>query len=274
MNDLNMGKAVIPQGRVKGGSMETVLSVKHWTEDYFSFTCTRSDSLRFVAGQFVMIGLEDQGKIIKRAYSIANAPWEEHLEFFSIKVEAGAFTSKLQHIKPGDAVWVSEKPVGTLVLHDLKPGKRLWMLSTGTGIAPFLSIAREPDLWEGDFESVILIQGVRHEKDLAYRALFEETLYEHEYFGPLVKDRLHYLPIVSREPFVRQGRLTTLLGDDALLEKEGLTPLNPETDRMMICGSPSMLSDTCALLDKKGFVVSPSQGVQGDYVFERAFVER
>lgn len=252
---------------------ETVLTVTHWNDSYFSFTTTRDPGLRFVNGQFVMLGLMVGGKLVRRAYSIASANWDEELEFFSIKVPGGVFTSALSQIRPGDPIHVSRKPVGTLVLDDLRPGRRLWLLATGTGLAPFLAIVRDPETWER-YAEVYVVHGVRGVGDLAYRGLFERDLLEHEWLGPAVRERLRYVPVVSREAFVRQGRITALLQDGSLERSVPTAAIDPAHDRFMLCGGPAMLADLRALLDARGFVASPSQGVPGDYVFERAFVER
>ena len=252
---------------------QTVLSVHHWTDAYFTFTCTRDDSLRFENGQFVMIGLMVDGKPLLRAYSVASANWEEHLEFFSIKVPDGPLTSRLQHLKVGDEILVSKKPTGTLILGDLNPGKHLYLLSTGTGIAPFLSVTKDPEVYE-QFEKVILVHGVRYQKDLAYYDRFTRELPEHEYLGEMVRDKLIYYPVVSREPFKHQGRLTDLMKSGKLFEDIGLPPMNPQDDRAMICGSMSMNRDTAAVLDSFGLTASPKMGQRGDYLIERAFVEQ
>jgi ferredoxin--NADP+ reductase len=252
---------------------ETVLSVHHWNDSYFSLTTTRDAGLRFRNGQFVMLGLMIGGRLVRRAYSIASANWDESLEFFSIKVPDGVFTTALATVQPGDPIHVSRKPVGTLVLDDLRPGRRLWLLSTGTGLAPFLAVLRDPETWER-FEQVYLVHGVRRVADLAYRELLEQTLPAHEYLGPLLRGRLHYVPVVSREPFPRSGRITGLMADGTLEASIPTAPLDPAQDRLMLCGGPGMLADLRALLDARGFVASPSQGVPGDYVYERAFVER
>lgn len=252
---------------------QKVLSVHHWTEAYFSFTCTRDDSLRFENGQFVMIGLLVDGKPLMRAYSVASANWEEHLEFFSIKVQDGPLTSRLQHLKVGDEVLVSRKPTGTLVVSDLNPGKNLYLLSTGTGIAPYLSVTKDPEVYE-QFEKVILIHGVRNKRDLAYYQHFTEDLPNHEYIGEMVREKLIYYPTVTREEFVNQGRLTDLMRSGKLFEDIGLPFMNPETDRAMICGSPGMLRDTSQMLNDFGLTISPKTGVRGDYVIERAFVDQ
>lgn len=252
---------------------ERVLSVHHWNETLFSFKTTRDPALRFHNGHFVMIGLEVNGKPLMRAYSIASPNYEEHLEFLSIKVADGPLTSRLQHLKEGDSILVSKKPVGTLVLDDLKPGKRLYLLGTGTGLAPFMSIIQDPVTYER-FEKVILVHGVRVKSELAYGDYISDHLPQHEFLGELVKGRLVYYPTVTREPFRYMGRLTDLIENGKFSADTGLPPLNPAEDRAMLCGSPSMLKDTCALLDARGFAVSAHQGVPGDYVIERAFVEK
>jgi ferredoxin--NADP+ reductase len=246
--------------------IEHVTDITHWNDRLFSFRTTRSDAFRFRNGHFVMLGVEVDGKPLLRAYSIASANHDEHLEFFSIKVQDGPLTSRLQHLKIDDPVWVSKKPVGTLVTEDLNPGKRLVLLSTGTGLAPFLSITRDPEVYER-FEEVVLVHGVRQKNDLAYYDYFTKQLPKDEYMGELIKAQLTYLPTVTREPFERQGRITELIGD-------GTLPLDPANDRIMLCGSQSMLQDVSETLDALGFVASPSQGTTGDYVIERAFVEQ
>ncbi len=252
---------------------QKVWSVKHWNDSLFRLTTTREESFRFENGQFVMIGLEQNGKPLLRAYSIASPNYEEHLEFFSIKVPNGPLTSLLQHIKEGDSILVGRKPTGTLLLADLKPGKNLFLLSTGTGLAPFISLIQDPESYE-KFEKIILVHGVRKVDDLAYREFITEVLPNHEFLGEEVREKLIYYPTVTRENFVNQGRLTDLLENGKLLSDIGLPPLNPETDRAMLCGSPAMLDDTCAILDKAGLSVSPRIGIAGDYVIERAFVEK
>ncbi|KMM73977.1 ferredoxin-NADP reductase [Xanthomonas sp. NCPPB 1128] len=252
---------------------ETVLDVRHWTEDYFSFTTTRNDGFRFDNGQFVMIGLETETRPLLRAYSIASANWEEQLEFFSIKVPDGPLTSRLQHIKPGDSVLVGKKPTGTLLISDLHPGRHLYLLGTGTGLAPWLSVIKDPETYER-FDKVILTHGVRFEKDLAYRDYFEKELPQHEFLGGTIREKLLYYPAVTREDFRNRGRLTELLESGQMQRTLGLPPLNPEHDRAMICGSPQMLADLRHTLDARGFVASPRIGSPGHYVFERAFVEK
>jgi ferredoxin--NADP+ reductase len=252
---------------------ERVLTVRHWTDAYFSFTTTRDDGLRFDNGQFVMIGLEVNGKPLMRAYSIASANWEEHLEFFSIKVPDGPLTSRLQHIQPGDDLLVSRKPTGTLLISDLHPGRNLYLLATGTGLAPFLGIIKDPETYER-FERVILTHGVRNVADLAYHDYITRELPRHEYLGPVISEKLLYYPAVSREPFRHPGRLTNLFDSGQMQRDLGLEALDPARDRAMICGSPQMLADFRAILDGRGFTSAPRIGTPSEYVFERAFVEK
>ncbi len=253
---------------------ETVTYVHHWNETLFTIKTTRHAGLRFRNGEFAMIGLEVNGKPLMRAYSIASANYEDELEFYSIKVQDGPLTSILQHIKVGDKLLVSKKPTGTLVLDDLNPNaKHLYMLATGTGLAPFLSLARDPEVYE-KFEKVIIVHGVRYVSELAYRELFEKTLFEHEFLGEYVQGKLIYYPTVTREPFHHQGRITDLMISGKLFEDIGLPPMNPTDDRAMICGSPSMNKDVAKILDDFGLKCSPRMGGTGDYVVERAFVEQ
>jgi ferredoxin--NADP+ reductase len=252
---------------------ERVLRVRHWNETLFSFTTTRNPGLRFENGQFVMMGLEVDGRPLTRAYSIASANHEEHLEFFSIKVPHGALTSRLQHLLPGQEVLVSRKPTGSLLLDDLKPGKNLYLLSSGTGLAPFLSLVKDPKMYE-KFEKVVLLHSVRATSELAYEEYLSHVLPRDEYIGEMVSNQLIYYPTVTREPYRNRGRITDLIESGTLFEQIGLPPLNPEHDRAMICGSPSMLKDLSAMLDARGFQISPHIGAQGDYVIERAFVEK
>lgn len=249
---------------------EEVTEVHHWTEAYFSFKTTRDDGLRFENGQFVMIGLPVNGKPLIRAYSIASPNWAEWMEFFSIKVQDGPLTSRLQHLKVGDKILVSKKPTGTLLIDDLHPGKRLFLLCTGTGLAPFISTIQDPETYER-FDEVFVVHGVRHEKDLAYREFITETLPKHELLGELIAGKLHYYPAVSREEFVHRGRITNLLDSGTMCDQLGIPALNAN-DRFMLCGSPEMLADFQTILDGRGYTVSPKIGQLGDYVIERAFV--
>ena len=252
---------------------ETVLDVRHWTEAYFSFTTSRDDGFRFDNGQFVMLGLMVDGKPLMRAYSIASANWEEHLEFFSIKVQNGPLTSRLQHIKPGDTLLISRKPTGTLLISDLLPGRTLYLLATGTGLAPFLAIIKDPETYER-FERIVVTHGVRNIEDLAYADYIRRELPRHEFLGEQISKQLFYYPAVSRESFEHQGRLTTLLESGRMQADLGFEAINPQHDRFMICGSPSMLADFRRILDERGFTAAPKIGIPGHYVFERAFVEK
>lgn len=254
-------------------NVERVLSVHHWNDTLFSFKTTRNPGLRFENGQFVMIGLEVDGRPLMRAYSIASPNYEEHLEFFSIKVPDGPLTSRLQHLKEGDSLMVSRKPTGTLVLDDLLPGKHLYLLSTGTGLAPFMSVIQDPETYER-FEKVVLIHGVRYVNELAYQEFIKEHLPQNEFFGEALKEKLIYYPTVTREPFANQGRLTDLMRSGKLFSDIGLPPINPADDRAMICGSPSMLTETSEVLNSFGLKASPRMGDPGDYLIERAFVEK
>ena len=253
-------------------SHETVLSVRHWNDTLFSFTTTRSRTLRFKNGHFLMVGLEVESKPLLRAYSVASPNYEEHLEFFSIKVPNGPLTSRLQHLKIGDQVLVGNKPVGTLVVSNVKPGKRLYLLSTGTGLAPFLSIIRDPETYER-FEHVIVTHGVRYVNDLAYSDYIRRELPQHEFIGEQVANQLKYYPTVTREPFDNQGRLTALLDSGKLCSDIGLPPLDPEHDRALVCGGPSMLDDIVKLLESRGFKEGSSHE-PAHYTIERAFVEK
>jgi ferredoxin--NADP+ reductase len=252
---------------------ERVIEVRHWNDSLFSFRTTRDPGFRFDSGHFVMVGLEVDGRPLMRAYSIASAHYEDHLEFFSIKVPDGPLTSRLRHINNGDPVLVSRRPTGTLVLNDLNPGKRLYLLGTGTGLAPFLSIIRDPATYER-FETVVLAHGVRHVSDLAYAQFLQEELPKHEFLGDLIRSQLMYYPSVTREPFRNQGRITDAIADGLMAQTLGLPPLDPREDRVMLCGSPQMLEDTAALLEGRGFKPSPRTREPGDYVIERAFVEK
>lgn len=252
---------------------ETVTSVHHWNDKLFSFRTTRDRGFRFRNGEFVMLGLQDEKKPIVRAYSIASANYEDELEFFSIKVPDGKLTSRLQHVQPGDEVLVSRKPTGTLVLDDLHAGKRLFLFATGTGLAPFLSIVKDLETYER-FDEIILFHGVRYKSELAYHEYLTETLPNDEIFGEMVRRQLMYYPAVTREPFEHQGRVTDLIRNCQLFHDLSIEPLDPNWDRAMVCGNPSMLRDTSALLDEYGFRISPGRGEPGDYVIERAFVQR
>lgn len=251
---------------------ETVTSVHHWNETLFSFKTTREAGFRFRNGHFTMIGLKQaDGKPLLRAYSIASANYEDELEFFSIKVPDGPLTSQLQKIQPGDQIVVNSKSTGTLVTDHLLPGKHLYLLSTGTGLAPFMSIIKDPEVYE-QYDKVILTHGVRYVNELAYQDYIENELRNNEFFGEEIREKLIYYPTVTREPYRIQGRLTDKLISGDLEKDIGLPPINIEDDRFMICGSPSMLKDFCAILDERGFD-EVRGGDAGRYVIERAFVE-
>jgi ferredoxin/flavodoxin---NADP+ reductase len=251
---------------------EEVTSVRHWTESLFSFTTTRDAGFRFQSGQFAMIGLEVAGRPLLRAYSLASANYEENLEFFSIKVPDGPLTSRLQHLKTGDRILVNGKPTGTLILDNLLPGRHLYLLSTGTGLAPFLSIIKDPETYER-YEKVVLVHGCRQVAELAYGEFITQELPQHEFIGDLIRDKLIYFPTVTREPFRNRGRLTDLITSNALFDEIGLPPLSAAEDRVMMCGSPSMLRDLVAILRDLGFEEG-NHSEPGQYVIEKAFVEK
>lgn len=251
---------------------ERVLTVHHWTDHLFSFTTTRDQSLRFSNGHFTMIGLRKEGgKPLLRAYSIASANYEEHLEFLSIKVADGPLTSRLQHIQPGDTIIVGRKPTGTLLIDYLLPAKNLYLMGTGTGLAPWMSIIRDPETYE-KFEKVVVVHGVRQVKELAYRDYITQELPQHELLGETVRGKLLYYPTVTREPFERQGRIPDLVRSGQMARELGLPQLNPGTDRVMICGSPAMLKDLKHLCEELGFKEG-NTSTPGEFVIERAFAE-
>ena len=270
-----MTDVIVAQPAPKASSaflVETVTWVQHWTESLFSFRTTRDPGFRFTSGQFVMVGLTlPDGKPLVRAYSIASPAWEDQLEFYSIKVQDGPLTSRLQNIQEGDAVLVGRKPTGTLVLDGLKPGRRLYMLGTGTGLAPWLSLARDPEVYER-FDEVIVTHTVRQVKDLNYRQLFEHDLPGDEYLGELIRPKLKYYPTVTREPFAHEGRITDLIESGQLFRDLGNPPFDPAVDRVMLCGGPSVLVDLKRQLLERGYVEG-SIAEPGDFVLERAFVE-
>ncbi|ACM31656.1 ferredoxin--NADP reductase [[Acidovorax] ebreus] len=251
---------------------ERVLTVHHWTDRLFSFTTTRDPALRFSNGHFTMIGLKVDGKPLLRAYSIVSANYEEHLEFLSIKVPDGPLTSRLQHIQVGDSIIVGKKPTGTLLIDYLLPAKRLYLMSTGTGLAPFLSVIRDPETYE-KFEQVILLHGVRQVAELAYHDYITKELPQHEFLGELITKQLKYYPTVTREPFRNQGRIPDLIDSGKLAADLGLPELNPLEDRVMLCGSPEMLASLKELLEKRDFEEGNTTR-PGDFVIERAFVEK
>jgi ferredoxin--NADP+ reductase len=251
---------------------ERVLSVHHWTETLFSFTCTRDPGFRFKSGQFTMIGLPVDGRPLLRAYSMVSGHWEDTLEFLSIKVQNGPLTSRLQHIQVGDRVLIGRKPVGTLLTESLLPGRNLYMLATGTGLAPFMSLIRDPETYE-PFERVVLVHGCRTTAELAYQTLLHDELPRHELLGELVTEKLLYYPTVTREAFMHQGRVTDLIFSGKLPADLGLPPVDKEQDRIMLCGSPGLLADYNAWFHA-GDWLEGSNSVRGQYVIEKAFVEK
>lgn len=251
---------------------EKVLTVHHWTDRLFSFTTTRGTSLRFKNGHFTMIGLRVNGKPLLRAYSVVSANYEESLEFLSIKVQDGPLTSRLQHIQPGDSIIVGNKPTGTLLIDYLLPGKRLYLMGSGTGLAPFMSIIRDPETYER-FAEVVLVHGVREVAELAYHDYLIDELPKHEFLGEMVTAGLRYYPTVTREPFRNNGRITDLLDSGKLFRDLGVPNIDPAEDRVMICGSPALLKDLKGLLEVRGFKEGNTTN-PGDFVIERAFVEQ
>jgi ferredoxin--NADP+ reductase len=271
MNDTTV--AAKPALKASGAFfVETVTWVQHWTDSLFSFRTTRDPALRFTSGQFVMVGLmTEEGRPLVRAYSIASPSWHEELEFYSIKVPDGPLTSRLQKIQVGDQVLVGRKPTGTLVMDGLRPGKRLYMLGTGTGLAPWLSLARDPEVYER-FDEVIVTHTVRNVADLNYRDLFEGGLQSDEILGELIGPKLKYYPTVTREEFKTRGRITNLIASGQIFRDLGVPPLDPKVDRLMLCGGPSVLADLKVQLEGLGFEEG-SIANPGDYVLEKAFVE-
>ena len=252
---------------------ETVTTVHHWTDRLFSFTTTRDQGLRFSNGHFTMIGLpSENGKPLLRAYSVVSANYEEQLEFLSIKVPDGPLTSRLQHIQPGDKILVGRKPTGTLLINYLLPGKHLYLLASGTGLAPFLSIARDPETYER-FEKIIIVHGVGELAELAYHDYLTRDLQRHEYLGEMVSRQLLYYPTVTRETFRNQGRITHLIETGQLQSDLSLPALHPAQDRVMVCGSPALLKDVRQILDARGFKEGNTT-TPGSFVIERAFVEQ
>lgn len=251
---------------------EKILTVHHWTEKLFSFTTTRDPSFRFLNGQFTMIGIEIEGKPLMRAYSMVSANYEETLEFLSIKVPDGPLTSRLKDVQPGDTLLVNSKAVGTLILQNVLPGKHLYLLSTGTGMAPFMSIIKDPETYER-FEKVILVHGTRQVGELAYDDFLRRELPNNEFFGEQVRNQLIYYPTVTRETYEHQGRITDLIEAGKLEADIGLPPINKGDDRVMICGSPEMLRDLKNMFEARGWDEG-NMSTPGHFVIERAFVEK
>ena len=252
---------------------EKVLAVEHYTDRLFRFEISRPASFRFRSGEFIMIGLpktEEQRKPIMRAYSVASPSWDDKLEFYSIKVEDGPLTSRLQKIKEGDTVLLGKKPVGTLVLDALLPGKRLWMFSTGTGIAPFASVIRDPETYER-YDEVILTHTCREAGELTYGKRLVDSLVNDPLVGEMVDGKLKHITSLTREDYPLKGRITTLLETGKLFEEAGTPPLNPQDDRVMICGSMDMINDTKALVETFG-LTEGSNSQPAEFVVEKSFV--
>jgi ferredoxin--NADP+ reductase len=252
--------------------IETVTHVHHWTDTLFTFRTTRQPGFRFLNGQFVMIGLMIGGKPLLRAYSLVSPNYEEELEFLSIKVANGPLTSQLQHVTPGAEVLVGRKATGTLLADNLRPGRNLYLIGTGTGLAPFMSLVRDPDVYER-FERVVLVHGVRQVAELAYAEQIERDLPKHEWLGEQIGRQLLYYPTVTREPFRNRGRITDLTDSGTLFEDLGLPVWDQAEDRVMLCGSPQMLTDMTAQLLRAGFEEG-SSSTPGSFVIEKAFVEK
>jgi ferredoxin/flavodoxin---NADP+ reductase len=245
--------------------------VRHWNEHLFSFAIERPASLRFRSGEFVMIGLEDGGKPLMRAYSVASPAYAEELEFLSIKVQDGPLTSRLQQIEAGDQVYLARKPTGTLVCDALLPGSRLFLLSTGTGLAPFLSLIRDPDVYDR-FSQVVVVHSVRRVSDLAYHDELAGRLADDPLVADQAQEQFHYVPTVTREPFHTSKRINGLIEDGTLFKDlPGPAKLDPETDRVMLCGSNAMIHEFAAMLESEGFSEG-SNAQPGHFVIERAFV--
>lgn len=242
-------------------TVERVTQVHHWDDKLFSFRCTRSPALQFENGQFVLIGLMVDGKPLMRAYSFVNTNTDAELEFLSIKVPDGALTSRLCQVKVGDELLVAKAPKGTLVTTDLIPGDRLLLLATGTGLAPFVSILRDPSIFD-HFKEIVLVHGVRRISELAYREELEQLA---------AMTRFAYYPTVTREPFMHQGRIPEQIHSGQLFRDLGMPPLTVASDRVMICGNKAMLTDTVTQLDALGFQRSTRKGQPGHYLIEQAF---
>ena len=252
---------------------ETVTEVEHYTDSLFRFRITRPASFRFRSGEFVMIGLPEEvtgEKSVFRAYSIASPSWDETLEFFSIKVPGGPLTEHLQNIVPGDTILMRKKPTGTLVLDALLPGKRLWMISTGTGFAPFASLVRDPEAYD-KFETLIATHTCRHVNELRYSQDTVTATQNDPLVGELAANRLQLITTTTREDHPLTGRITTLLQDGSLYRHLDIDALDPEHDRVMICGSMAMLKDVRTLVEAAGFVEG-ANNKPGSFVVERAFV--
>lgn len=251
---------------------ERVLAVRHWTDKLFSFTVSRDAAFRFENGQFTMIGIESEGKRLLRAYSMVSANYDDALEFLSIKVPNGPLTSRLQHLRPGDFLLVNRKPTGTLIRDNLLPGEILYLLATGTGIAPFLSVIKDPALYES-FETVVLFHGCRRRDELIFGQNAIDELSRNILVGEMARTKLRYYPSVTREKYMNMGRITDCVASGKLFEELRIPVMDSENSRVMLCGNPRMLGEMQALLTNLGFAEG-SPAKPGHYVVERAFVER
>lgn len=276
ITEKSVGTATLPElqemAEARKLHLQRVTWVHHWTNGLFSFQIERPASFRFRSGEFVMIGLKDGDRPLLRAYSIVSPNWEEHLEFFSVKVPEGPLTSRLQHLKIGDYIFLSKKPTGTLVIDALKPGQRLFMVGTGTGLAPFLSVLRDPETHD-KFDEIIVTHTVREEQELAYRDFLENEIHADEVFGELLRDRFTYYPTVTRGEFKTPGRITDRIQAGEFANDLGLigNRFNPETARVMVCGSMAFNKDMSKMLEEHG-LEEGSNSTPGSYVLERAFV--
>jgi ferredoxin--NADP+ reductase len=270
MSDRIQKKATLAPSSVL--TVEKVLRVQHWNEHLFSFAISRPATFRFRSGEFVMIGLEGENRPLLRAYSIASPSYAEELEFLSIKVPDGPLTSRLQRIERGDELFLGRKPTGTLVTDAMLPGSRLFLLSTGTGLAPFLSLIRDPDIYDR-FGQIIVVHCVRQVSDLAFRTELESHLADDPLIGDRALLQMSYVPTVTRENFVTQGRITTLIDNGRLFDGvTGPRHLDPALDRIMLCGSMAMIRDFSTRLTGLGFEEG-SNAKPGHFVIERAFVD-
>ena len=275
-SDVTDATSTLPKATPTLPDAQRVTFVKHWTDRLFSFRVTRPTSLRFRSGEFVMIGLMgDNGKPLLRAYSIASPSWDEELEFYSIKVQDGPLTSKLQHIQVGDEIILRPKPVGTLVHDALLPGKRIWFFATGTGFAPFASLLREPQTYE-DYDEVIITHTCREVAELDYgRTLIEEIRQDEllrELIGDVFADKIRYYPTTTREPSPKMGRITDLMRAGTVFEDLGVPPLSPECDRAMVCGNLAFNLEIKDMLEGYGLVEGANSNPQ-HYVVEKAFLD-
>jgi ferredoxin--NADP+ reductase len=241
---------------------QRVSSVRKWSNKTFSFITTRPSDFHFESGEFVTLGLRHEGKLIARAYSIASANDADHLEFFSIHVPDGPLTSRLVNVREGEGIWINSKATGSLTLNHLLQGRHLYMLATGTGLAPFVSLIRDPEAYRR-YEKLVLVHTVRTPDELAYRAEIEA----------MANGRLFYVPTVTRQPFETTERGTELFRSGALFSKLGLARAHPAEDRVMLCGNPHMIKQMTGHLEAHGWTMTSHKGL-GSFTVEKAFVLR